>query len=61
MNSNYLVHYFESLKWYKQVSDIAGEGARNHELLNIAVDDLLNKVKNKCGIICINMVLLFVI
>lgn len=25
------------------------------------VDDLLNKVKNKCGIICINMVLLFVI
>ena len=38
-NSDYLVHYFESPKWYKQVSDIAGEGARNHGLLNISVDD----------------------
>ena len=38
-NSDYLVHYFESPKWYKQVSDIAGEGARNHGLLNISADD----------------------
>lgn len=39
VNTDYLVHYFESPKWYKQVSDIAGEGARNHGLLNIAVGD----------------------
>lgn len=37
--SDYLVHYFESPKWHKQISDIAGEGARNHGLLNIAVND----------------------
>ena len=39
VNTDYLVHYFESPKWYKQISDIAGEGARNHGLLNIAVGD----------------------
>lgn len=39
VDTDYLVHYFESPKWYKQVSDIAGEGARNHGLLNIAVRD----------------------
>ena len=42
VNSNYLVHYFESSKWHKQVADIAGEGARNHGLLNIAVNDFFN-------------------
>lgn len=42
VNSNYLVHYFESPKWHKQVADIAGEGARNHGLLNIAVNDFFN-------------------
>ena len=42
VNSNYLVHYFESSKWHKQVADIAGEGARNHELLNIVVNDFFN-------------------
>ena len=40
--SNYLVHYFESTKWHRQVSNIAGEGARNHGLLNIAVNDFFN-------------------
>ena len=39
IDSNYLVHYFESTKWHKQVSNIAGEGARNHGLLNIGIDD----------------------
>lgn len=42
VNSNYLVHYFESSKWHKQVADIAGEGARNHGLLNIVVNDFFN-------------------
>ena len=37
--SDYLVHYFESPRWHNQVSNIAGEGARNHGLLNIAVGD----------------------
>lgn len=42
VDSNYLVHYFESTKWHRQVSSIAGEGARNHGLLNIAVNDFFN-------------------
>ena len=39
VDSDYLTHYFETSKWYKGISDIAGEGARNHGLLNMAVDD----------------------
>lgn len=39
VNSDYLTHYFETKKWHKGISDIAGEGARNHGLLNMAVDD----------------------
>lgn len=39
VDSDYLTHYFESKKWHKGISDIAGEGARNHGLLNMAVDD----------------------
>lgn len=42
MNSDFLEHYFESTKWYYQISQIAVEGARNHGLLNIAVDDFFN-------------------
>ena len=42
VDSDFLVHYFESSKWYKEVSNIAGEGARNHGLLNIAVGDFFN-------------------
>jgi type I restriction enzyme S subunit len=36
------MHYFESSKWHREVSNIAGEGARNHGLLNIAVGDFFN-------------------
>ena len=39
VDSDYLTHYFESSKWHKGISNIAGEGARNHGLLNMAVDD----------------------
>ena len=42
VDSDFLVHYFESPKWHREVSNIAGEGARNHGLLNIAVPDFFN-------------------
>lgn len=41
VDADFLAHYFESKKWYKGVADIAGEGARNHGLLNISVIDFL--------------------
>ena len=37
IDSDFLAHYFESKKWYKGIADIAGEGARNHGLLNLSV------------------------
>ena len=39
VDSDYLTHYFETNKWHKGISDIAGEGARNHGLLNMSIDD----------------------
>ena len=39
IDSDFLVHYFESNKWYKGIADIAGEGARNHGLLNLSIVD----------------------
>lgn len=39
IDSDYLEQYFETNKWYRQVSEISVEGARNHGLLNIAVND----------------------
>lgn len=39
IDSNYLVTYYDNDVWYKDVSAIAAEGARNHGLLNIAPDD----------------------
>ena len=42
IDPDFLVHYFESPKWHREVSNIAGEGARNHGLLNIAVPDFFN-------------------
>ena len=41
-DSDYLAYYFESTKWHKGLSDIAGEGARNHGLLNVSVNDYFN-------------------
>ena len=41
-----MVHYFETSKWHKGILDIAGEGARNHGLLNMAVDDYFNTQHN---------------
>ena len=42
IDSDFIMHYFESSKWHREVSNIAGEGARNHGLLNIAVGDFFN-------------------
>lgn len=36
--SDYLTHYFDSMKWNKSVSEISAEGARNHGLLNIPTE-----------------------
>ena len=40
--SDYLAYYFESTKWHRGLSDIAGEGARNHGLLNVSITDYFN-------------------
>ena len=39
VSSDFLVHYFETKKWHQGVSEIAVEGARNHGLLNIGIQD----------------------
>ena len=40
--SDFLEKYFETDKWYKEIYIIAVEGARNHGLLNISVEDFFN-------------------
>ena len=42
VDSDFLTYYFESTKWHKGLSDIAGEGARNHGLLNVSMADYFN-------------------
>lgn len=39
INSNFLVAYYDSTQWHKEVSMRAAEGARNHGLLNISASD----------------------
>lgn len=39
IDSDFLVQYFETSCWHKEISMIAVEGARNHGLLNISVSD----------------------
>ncbi|MCO6559127.1 MAG: restriction endonuclease subunit S, partial [Bifidobacterium sp.] len=48
-DSQYLVSYFDSTKWYKEVSKNAAEGARNHGLLNIAPDSFFSSSINIPG------------
>jgi type I restriction enzyme, S subunit len=40
--SDFLVHYFDSTQWYKEVSLICVEGARNHGLLNVSVSEFFD-------------------
>ena len=42
IDSSYLEYYFESSKWHRGLSGIAGEGARNHGLLNVSMADYFN-------------------
>lgn len=39
MDSDFLVSYYETDLWHKEVQGIAAEGARNHGLLNVAPGD----------------------
>ena len=41
-NSDYLVSYFDSSYWYKQLSMISTEGVRNHGLLNVSSNDFFD-------------------
>ncbi|MBR3061563.1 MAG: restriction endonuclease subunit S [Exiguobacterium sp.] len=41
VHSDFLVSYYETSRWYKEVSMRATEGARNHGLLNISAVDFL--------------------
>ncbi|WP_415280479.1 restriction endonuclease subunit S [Clostridium perfringens] len=44
VDSDFLTQYFESSKWYREVSMVAVEGARNHGLLNIGVSDFFDTI-----------------
>lgn len=39
VSSDFLTHYFETSKWHQGISEIAVEGARNHGLLNVGIQD----------------------
>ena len=43
-NSDYLVSYFDSSYWYKQLSMISTEGVRNHGLLNVSLSDFFDMI-----------------
>ena len=38
-DSDFMKHYFDSLKWYREIYMISAEGARNHGLLNVPTED----------------------
>ena len=38
-DSDFIKHYFDSLKWYREIYMISAEGARNHGLLNVPTED----------------------
>ena len=42
VDSDYLVSYFDSSYWYKQLSMISTEGVRNHGLLNVSPNDFFD-------------------
>jgi type I restriction enzyme S subunit len=42
INSDYLVSYYDTNNWHKQVAERAAEGARNHGLLNISAGDFFD-------------------
>ena len=46
ISSDFLVSYYMTHLWYKEVSKRAAEGARNHGLLNISTEDFFNSELN---------------
>ena len=42
VSSQFLVSYYDTNNWHKEVAERAAEGARNHGLLNISADDFLD-------------------
>ncbi|MEG3244735.1 restriction endonuclease subunit S [Streptococcus suis] len=42
VSSNFLVTYFDTNLWHREVQAVAAEGARNHGLLNISANDFLD-------------------
>lgn len=42
INDDYIIYYFETSNWHREVAKRAAEGARNHGLLNIGADDFLD-------------------
>ena len=44
IESDYLECYFDTLKWYGDVSQICAEGARNHGLLNVDTKAFFDEV-----------------
>ena len=42
ISSDFLVSYYDTNNWHKQVADRAAEGARNHGLLNITPSDFFD-------------------
>lgn len=42
VNSDFLVSYYDTNRWHKEVSMRAAEGARNHGLLNISAEDFFD-------------------
>ncbi|MGV0168931.1 restriction endonuclease subunit S [Furfurilactobacillus sp. WILCCON 0119] len=44
VNSQFLVSYYDTSAWYREVSKNAAEGARNHGLLNIAPNDFFQTI-----------------
>lgn len=40
--SDYIKQYFDAQKWNREVSMICAEGARNHGLLNVSVEDFFD-------------------
>ena len=42
VDSDFIVSYYETDNWHKEVAERAAEGARNHGLLNISADDFFD-------------------
>ena len=41
-DSDFIKAYFDSLKWYREIYMISGEGARNHGLLNVPTEEFFD-------------------